>query len=142
MANAFRLSNGVAKAMADAFTTYNDGGSAALIRIYNGTQPADPDTAITSQTLLAELTMSATSFGAASDANPGGRITANAITGDASANATGTASWFRIVTQAGGNTVCDGSVGTASADLVLNSVDIVTLATVDISSFTITMRET
>ena len=141
MANNFKITNAVAQAMANAFTTATDAGTAALIRIYDGTQATDPDTAVGAQTLLAELTMSATSFGAATDANPGALITANSITSDTSANATGTASWFRVVTQNGGSTICDGSVGTASADMILNTTSITSGSTVAITSFTITMPE-
>lgn len=137
----FNLANGTAQAMANAFTTYADAGTAAIIRIYDGTQAADPDTAVGAQVLLAELTMSATSFGAATDANPGALITANAITSDSSANATGTASWFRMLTQSGGTVIADGSVGTSSADLVMNTVSITSGSIVAISSFTITMSE-
>lgn len=142
MAHAFRISNAVAKAMADAFTGQADAGTAAVIEIYDGTQPADPDTAITTQTLLASLTMSATSFPAASDGNPGGVLTANAITDDSSADATGTASWFRIKTQAGGTAICDGSVGTTSSfDLQLNTTSITAGSVVSISSCVLTMPE-
>ena len=141
MANNFNLANATAQAMANAFTTALDAGTAAIIRIYDGTQAADPDTAVGAQVLLAELTMSATSFGAATDANPGALITASAITSDSSANATGTASWFRMLTQAAGTTIADGSVGTASADLIMNTVSITSGSIVAISSFTITMSE-
>jgi hypothetical protein len=141
VANAFRLANSVAQDMADAFTAALDAGTAALIRIYDGTQATDPDTAIGAQNLLAELTMSATSFGAATDGNPGGLITAAAITSDSSANNTGTASWFRMITQNAGTAIADGSVGTSSADLVLNTVAITAGSTVAISAFTITMPE-
>ena len=141
MANNFRLTNAVAQAMANAFTTAADAGTAAIIRIYDGTQAADPDTAVGAQVLLAELTMSATSFGAATDANPGALITANSITSDSSADATGTASWFRMLTQAGGTTICDVSVGTASADLIMNTVSFTSGSVIAISSFAITMPE-
>lgn len=141
MANNFNITNAVAKAMANAFTTALDAGTAALIRIYDGTQPTDADTAIGAQNLLAELTMSATSFGAATDANPGGLITANAITSDSSADATGTASWFRMLTQDAGTVIADGSVGTASADLVMNTTAITSGSAVAITAFTITMSE-
>lgn len=141
MANNFKIANAVAKALADAFTTALDAGSAALIRIYDGSQPTDPDTAVGAQTLLAELTMSATSFGAATDGNPGGLITANSITADSSANATGTAAWFRMLTQNAGSVIADGSVGTSGADLNLNTVSITAGSQVSITSFTITMPE-
>lgn len=141
MANNFNITNSVAQDMADAFTAALNAGTAAIIRIYDGTQPTDADTAIGAQVLLAELTMSATSFGAATDANPGALITANAITSDSSANATGTATWFRMLTQSGGTVIADGSVGTSSADLVMNTVSITSGSIVSISAFTITMPE-
>lgn len=106
-------------------------GASALLRIYNGTQPATGGTATT---LLAELTCNATFAPAAS----GGVLTLNAITQDSSADATGTATWFRIVQSGGSTHVFDGTVGTSGADLNLNSTSIVAAGTVSISSFTIT----
>ena len=106
-------------------------GASALLRIYDGTQPATGGTATT---LLAELTCNATFAPAAS----GGVLTLNAITSDASANATGTATWFRIVQSGGSTHVFDGTVGTSGADLNLNSVSIVATGSVAVSSFTIT----
>lgn len=106
-------------------------GASAKLRIYNGTQPATGGTATT---LLAELTCNATFAPAAS----GGVLTLNAITQDSSADATGTASWFRIVQSDGSTHVFDGTVGTSGADLNLNSTSIVVAGTVSVSSFTIT----
>ncbi len=117
------------------------GAGAALVRIYDGTQPANPDVAITTETLLAELTCSDPAFGGATDGAPGGVATASAITDDSSANATGTASWFRAV-DSNGLAVLDGSVGTSGADLNLNTVSITSGATVSVSSWTVTMPET
>jgi hypothetical protein len=111
-----------------------DGGTGAgLLRIYDGTRPAT-GAAITSQVLLAELTMSDPSAPAAS----GGVLTLSAITTDASANATGTASWFRIVQSDGTTFAIDGNVGTSGSDLNLNSVSITSGGSVAITSFTIT----
>lgn len=141
MALQFRITNAVAKAMADAFTTALDAGTAALLRIYDGTIPTDADTAVGAQVLLAELTMSATSFGAATDGNPGGLITANSITSDSSANATGTASWFHLITQSGGTSIAMGSVGTSGCDLNLNTTSITSGSAVAVTAFTITMPE-
>ncbi len=141
MALQFRITNAVAKAMANAFTTALDAGTAALLRIYDGTIPTDADTALGAQVLLAELTFTATSFGAATDGNPGGLITAASITSDSSADATGTASWFLMITQNAGTVIAMGSVGTATTDMVLNTVSIVSGATVACSAFTITMPE-
>lgn len=106
-------------------------GASALLRIYDGTRPATGGTATT---LLAELTCNATFAPAAS----GGVLTLNAITQDSSANATGTATWFRIVKSDGTTFVMDGSVGTSGADLNLNSTSITSGGTVSVTSFTIT----
>jgi len=106
------------------------GSGAGLLRIYDGTRPATGGTATT---LLAELTFSDPSFGAAS----GGVLTASAITQDAAANATGTATWFRVVDSAG-TFVMDGNVGTSGSDLNLNSTSISTGVAVSVTSFVLT----
>jgi hypothetical protein len=103
------------------------------IRIYDGSQPANADTAISGQNLLAELRFNAAAFPSA----VAGLITAAAITDDSSANATGTASWARILASNGTSVYFDGSVGTASANVVLNTVSIVTGAVVSCSSLTL-----
>ena len=103
------------------------------LRIYDGTQPVTADTAIGAQVLLAELRLGATAFGAASN----GVATANAITSDAAANATGTATWFRVVTS-GGTFVIDGDVGTSGSDLNLITTSITSGQPVAITSWTIT----
>lgn len=141
MALATRISNAAAKAACDAIVDLIDGGSGpGKLRIYDGTQPADPDTAVSTQTLLAELTLSDPAFGAAADANPGGRATAASITSDSSANATGTASWFRVV-DSNDVAIIDGSVGTSGCDLNLNTTSIVAGAQVSVTSWTFTMPE-
>ena len=141
MAADFVITNAVAKAMLDAFTTANDAGTAAVINIYSGTAPTDADAALSGNTLLAQLTMSGTSFPAAADLAPGARITANAITSDSSADATGTATFFRTLTQNAGTVTSQGTVGTASADLILNTTSITAGSTVSITSMTITLPE-
>lgn len=131
MANNPKRTNTAANAACDAMAALANSG---LLRIYDGSQPATADTAIGAQVLLAELTMNATAFGSAA----AGVATANAITSDASANATGTASWFRLVQSNGTTVICDGTVGTSGADLNLNSVAISSGAAVAVTSFTLT----
>jgi len=105
-------------------------GGSALLRIYDGVRPATGGAATT---LLAELTCNATFAPAAS----GGVLTRNAITQDASANATGTATWFRIVTSAAAFCL-DGSVSTSGSDLNLTTTSIVATQPVSVTNFTIT----
>lgn len=74
----------------------NLGSGPATIKLYTGTIPADPDTAITSQVLLGTLTCS----------DPAGTVsgrtlTFSAVTMDSSADATGTATWARLADSAG-----------------------------------------
>lgn len=115
-------------AMLDAITTA--AGNAALLRIYDGTRPATGGSATT---LLAELTCG-TPFAASASS---GVLTLGSITQDASANATGTATWFRIVTS-GGTFVLDGNVGTSGSDLNLTTTSITSGQPVSVTSFTIT----
>ncbi len=117
--------NAEANAVGDAL---NNG----YIRIYDGSQPANADTAITTQTLLAELRFGADAFGAAS----AGTITANAITSDSSANATGTAAWARILASDGSTVWFDGTVGTGTHNVVIGTTAIVSGAVVSCSSLT------
>ncbi|MEK9722830.1 MAG: hypothetical protein VW405_05010 [Rhodospirillaceae bacterium] len=131
MANNPKRSNTAVNAAADAVCPLLNNG---YLRIYDGTQPATADTAISTQTLLAELRWNATAFGSASS----GVSTANSITADSSADATGTATWFRALESDGSTVVFDGSVSTSGADLNLNSVSITAGSAVSVTSFTYT----
>lgn len=111
-------------------TAVDAGGAAGFFRVYDGTRPATGGTATT---LLAELTMSYPSAAAAS----GGVLTFSAITADASANATGTATWGRLVDSTGAF-VEDFSVGTSAADYILNTVSITAGVNVSCTSATST----
>lgn len=139
---AIKISNAAALAACDAIVDLVDGGAGAgKVRIYSGSQPTDPDTAATG-TLLAELTMSDPAFGAAADDTPGGIATAASITDDSSANATGTAGYFRIV-DSDDNAIVDGSVtGTGGGgDMELSTTSITSGDTVSVTSLTLTMPE-
>lgn len=120
---------GLRNARLDAITTFV-GGSGRL-RIYSGTRPATGGTATT---ILAELTLNATFAPAAS----GGVLTLNAITQDSSADATGTATWFRVL-KSDGTTICfDGDVGTSGSDLNLTTTSITATQPVSVTSFVLT----
>ena len=118
-------------AMMDAITTR--AGASALLRIYDSTRPAT-GAAITTETLLAELTCNATFADPAVD----GVLTLNAIADDTDADDTGTAEWFRIVQSDGTTFVLDGDVGTSGSDLNLDSVSVVAGGTVSVTEFIIT----
>lgn len=116
---------------ADAVTARANSGS---LRIYSGTAPTNADTALSGNTLLANLPMAATAFGAASN----GVATAGTITADSSADATGTATFFRLLESDGTTVVLQGTVGTSGAELNLSSVSIVATGNVSVTSLTYT----
>ena len=105
-------------------------GASGFLRIYDGTRPASGGAATT---LLAQLTLSATFAPGASL----GTLTASAIGSDASADATGTATWARLTTS-GGVFVADMGVGTSGQEVTLNTVSIVITGTVACTSLVIT----
>lgn len=136
MANV-RISNAANQAACNAVVDLIDGGAGAgKIRIYSGTQPANAETAIAGQTLLAELTFSDPAFGAASSAQSS-VATASAITQDSSADATGIAAWARIL-DSNNTVIFDCDVGTSGATINLNTVSIIAGGTVSVTSFTMT----
>lgn len=132
MANNLKISITAVSAQADALSDLLDNG---YLRIYDGTQPANANTAITTQVLLAELRFNATAAPAASS----GVLTMNSITQDSSANNTGTATWFRALKSDGSTVVFDGSVGTSGCDLNLGSTSITSGASVAVTSMTFTV---
>lgn len=136
MAHDINLLAAVANAACDAIVDAIDAGSGAgTCEIYDGSKPAGPATAVTDQVLLAVLTFSDPAFGAASN----GVATASAITQDSSANATGTATWFRVK-DSDGNAKWDGTVGVGSDyDLNVVTTSIVATQPVQVSSFTVTV---
>ena len=125
-----QLANATVNAEAGAVTALLHNG---YVRIYDGTQPASADTAISGHHLLAELRFANPAFGTPTS----GVATANPIAGVTAAG-TGTATWFRLLQSDGSTVVMDGSAGTTGSNLTLNSTAIQTGATVSIASFTFT----
>lgn len=119
----------------EALDAIRDNANSGILRIYTGSRPASPETAATG-TLLAELTLNATAFGAAS----GGALTAASITRDESANATGTAGWFRIWQSDGTTPWADGSITATGGggELEMPSTSITAGQPVECSSLVIT----
>ena len=114
---------------ADAVCARANSGS---LRIYSGTAPASANAALSGNTLLANLALSATAFGAASS----GIATANSITTDSSADASGTATFFRVLESDGTTVVFQGTVGTSGAELNLSTTTITSGGPVAVSSLT------
>ena len=135
MAKSTRWTNAVRSLAANAIDQEFDTG---YLRIYDGTIPTNADTAIGAQVLLAELRFAADAV--ASESN--GVLTFGTITSDASANASGTASWFRALKSDGTTVIMDGTVGTSDANLILPTVTITATVEVAVSSMTVTVAAT
>lgn len=110
-------------------------GTAALLRIYSGSPPANC-AAAASGTLLAEMTLPSDWMAAASSGS-------KALAGtwqDASANATGTAGHFRLYDSGGTTCHAQGTVTATGGggDLTLDNTSIASGQSVTITSFTIT----
>jgi hypothetical protein len=137
MAKDTQLSTEAVNAEADALARLLDNG---YMRIYSGTKPATANTALSGNTLLAELRFAATSAPAAA----AGVLTFNGLTADSDADATGTASFARCLKSDGTSAVMDVTVGDsadAPVNVQLNSKAIQIHAQVSVSSFTHTVAK-
>ncbi len=136
-----KISNAVAIAKCNAAVDLVDVGGTGTIEIRTGSPTTNAEDTPTG-TLLGTLTNSATAFGNAADINPGARATANAVTGDTAADASGTAGYFR---QLNGSGVCVW-IGTITAtggggDMTLASTSITAGEPISITSYTYTQPE-
>jgi hypothetical protein len=111
------------------------GGGAGTIKIYTGTMPATPATAIGVQVLLGTLT-----FSDPAGSETGGTLTMSAITQDSSADNTGTATWARIADSTG-TAVMDIDITTTGGGGVMqmNTTNLVIGGPILISSFVLTV---
>lgn len=121
-----QLASATVNAQANALAALCNSG---LIKVYDGTQPATADTALSGNTLGVTLTFNATAFGAPAN----GLLTANAITsGVAVAGITPT--FARIFKSDGTTVVMDVSAGASGCNLTIGAFTAGT--TVSASSFT------
>jgi len=111
-------------------------GATASLRLYSGTAPADADTALSGNTLLATLALAATPVSSTTS----GVATLGAIA-SAAAAATGTASFWRILASDGTTCHYQGDVTATggSGSLLIATVSIVAAATISCSAGTITL---
>lgn len=135
-----KISNAAAIAACNAVVDLLDAGaSAGYIQCRTGAAPSNVDDAA-SGTLLGTLTLSDPAFGNAADINPGARATASAITGDSSADATGTIGYCRAY-DSNNVAIIQGTAGTSSADFIFDSVSVTAGQTINLTSWTVTMPE-
>lgn len=125
------ITNAQRSRAADAVTARANGGR---LRIYDGTAPANAEAALSGNTLLADLTLSATAFAPAVN----GVATANAITGDPSADNSGTATFFRVLESDLTAVVYQGTAGISGAELNLSSVTVIANGPVSVTALTYT----
>lgn len=136
------LRNRMLDGWANAVTAYSFFNS-AILEIRSGTIPTDADTAPTG-TVLASMTLPADAVNPAAS----GAISKLSTWQDASADAAGTATWFRIREAADAGTTnttderFDGTVGTSGADLNLDNTNIALGQSVTINTFTLTQPAT
>ena len=136
---ALRIAETLAIANANAVVDALDAGSGAgKIRVYSGTIPTNPQTAVGAQVLLVEFTLGDPAFGAAGAVSGGALATANAIAA-VNAVATNTAAWFRAL-DSDNTAVFDGTVTATGGggDLTIQSLSIVNGTEVSVTSLTYT----
>lgn len=126
--------------MADSTTARNAKAAAwaalantGVLRIYDGTQPADPQTAITSQVLLGAIVLANPAFGSPST----GTVTANAAS-PVTTSAAGVATWYRLFESDGTTVIRDGDVSlpAGAAECKLVNTNIQPSQPLTLSSFT------
>lgn len=142
MATNTKISNAAAIAGCDAVVDrFENGTGTAKVEIRDGSQPASVD-AVAAGSVLASIDLNSPAFGNAADAAPGGQASADTSPAlqDTSADASGTATWFRGYEQ-GGNGLIDGECGTSASDMNLDNTSINAGQTVSIESWSITMPE-
>jgi hypothetical protein len=111
--------------------TVDQGGGAGKNKFYTGSQPGSVGG--TYGTLLGTCPFSDPAFGNAST----GVATANAITSDTSADASGTCTTV-AVTDSDDNVLCDATAGQGSGDYNFDNNVIVAGGTIAVSSMTVT----
>lgn len=123
-------------------TSMFDGANSSLL-IYSGSQPSDADQVPGAGTILATVTIPTTNAFATTAS--GGTIAKAGTWEDTSADATGTAAWFRLSeddTNVSLSTTVvriDGTVGTATSDLIIASVSITITDPITVDTFTISI---
>lgn len=135
-----KLAANARNAALDAVTALVNTGGAGTIEFYTGAMPATPDTAPTTQVLLAVLGFSSTAFGAATTSGSVSNAVAGSITPEDAALDTGIITWGRIKSGAG-DSIMDVDVGVtgSAATVTLNTTSIVAGGQVILTSATLTM---
>jgi hypothetical protein len=135
----------IAIIMVDAGLDLLDQGTAdGMMQGVSAAQPVDPDAALTGVVLF-DLDLGTPAFAGATDQAPDAEAAAAAIAPDTSANATATLTHCRASSSNGFptplNAHIDGSAGVGTFDFVFNTDQIVSGATVDMTSWTFALPQ-
>jgi len=131
---ALQYAESIRNSQLDAVET--DVGTSPILRLYNGTAPANVGTALSGNTLLAEGTLPSDWMAAAASASKAKSGTWTA-TGQSGAGTGTTATFFRIFASNGTTAKIQGTVGVGSGDLQLDNANIANSQVVTISQFTL-----
>jgi hypothetical protein len=126
-----QLSTSVRNALLDAIEVAV--GTAAVLKIFTGSAPANP-AAADSGTVLATLSLPSDWMSASSS----GVKSKNGTWQDSSADNSGTAGHFRLYASDGTTCHLQGSVGTSSADMILDSVAFTSGQSFTVTAFQLT----
>lgn len=127
-----KISQAAGAAMIAALGALSNGGT---LKVYSGTQPTNPDTAPSGNTLLATFTFNATAFGSPSLVSAKEQISAAFAATTVTAAASGTAAFARVVESDGTTVIADLTVGTSATDIIINSTAITLGGNVTLNSF-------
>lgn len=141
MAKAMTITSAAADAMLTAFGALSNTGT---LRIYDATGgvPASVSVALGTQVLLAEATMPNPAFSAFGTSGNNRTYTAAGTPWtDGSANASGTAAFFRVFASAGngGAAIWQGTVGTTDSDMIMAETGIIANGPVNITSLVVSL---
>lgn len=135
------ITNAVAQGMLNGTGLAEALGANAKLRFYSGTKPANADASLSGNTQLAELTLASTPFSSFSDTGSAGRATLGSVASDTSADATGTATFARILDSAGTTVKMQFDVGTSGTAIIMATTAFTAGSTVAVSSGTIDLSE-
>lgn len=109
------------------------------LRLYSGTIPTTPETAVGAQVLLATFTFAATAFGTPSFAAGLESATASFVSNSVLPGNAGTVAWARALRSDGTTVFADFTVGTTGTDIIVANTSLVTTINVTITSFQLQM---
>lgn len=110
--------------------------NSGILRVYDGTPPTDADEALGSQELLADITLPSDAFAAAAD----GAIEKSGTWDDQSIDASGEATWFRLLDSTESRILQGTVTGTGGGgDMEVDDVNFVAGGVFTVTGFTVTM---